>query len=103
MTTSAQRFPLRFDSSHPAFPGHFPGRPILPGVQLLDQAKRIIESQCRLTLEGIQVAKFLSPAGPGDILELTYDIDDNSIHFEINCGKRRVANGQFLLGNDSSL
>ncbi|MBS1142561.1 MAG: hypothetical protein H6R13_4014, partial [Proteobacteria bacterium] len=28
----------RAPSDHPALTGHFPGRPIMPGVVLLDQA-----------------------------------------------------------------
>ncbi|NDU87898.1 MAG: beta-hydroxyacyl-ACP dehydratase [Ferrovum sp.] len=102
MTNPTQRSSLRFDSCHPAFPGHFPGRPIVPGVQLLDQTKRIIESQCGLTLGGIRVAKFLSPAGPGDFLELTYEVNESSVRFAISHGERRVANGQFLLDDGSS-
>jgi len=35
---------LQIPSDHPAYAGHFPGQPILPGVVLLDAAQRLIES-----------------------------------------------------------
>lgn len=89
--------PFHFDSDHPAFPGHFPGRPIVPGVQLLDQAKRIIESKHSLIMAGIQVAKFLSPAKPDDMMELNYEIAENHVVFEIRCDTRLIASGKFLV------
>ncbi len=93
--------PLPFESDHPAFAGHFPGRPIVPGVQLLDRTQRIVESQYGLTLAGLQVAKFLSPAGPNDALELEYEVAENHVRFEIRCGTRRIATGKFLVADGS--
>lgn len=93
--------PLPFEPDHPAFAGHFPGRPIIPGVQLLDRAQRIIEAQCGLVLGGLQSAKFLSPAGPGDALELEYAAAGSQVKFEIRCGERRIASGQFHACGDT--
>jgi 3-hydroxymyristoyl/3-hydroxydecanoyl-(acyl carrier protein) dehydratase len=89
--------PLPFEPDHPAFAGHFPGRPIIPGVQLLDRVQRIVESEHGLTLDGLQAAKFLSPAAPGERLELDYEIGNRQVRFEIRCGTRRIASGQFLV------
>ncbi|MDN0082728.1 hypothetical protein QU487_08185 [Crenobacter sp. SG2305] len=58
---------------HPAFPGHFPGQPILPGAALLDLA--IVALQRALGVEAgtvrIASAKFLKPVGPGSALALS--------------------------------
>lgn len=102
MTSQTHISPLPFESSHPAFAGHFPGRPIIPGVQLLDRAKCIVESQCGLALMGLQAAKFLSPAGPGDVLELEYSIAEKYVRFEIRCAMRKVASGQFIIADSSA-
>lgn len=94
---------LPFEPSHPAFAGHFPGRPIIPGVQLLDRVQRLVETRHGLVLIGLQMAKFLSPAGPGDALELEYQIADSQLRFEIRCGARRIASGQFIIANPASV
>ena len=55
---------------HPAFAGHFPGTPILPGVVLLDVALQIIADASGIALDLCEISsvKFLSPASPGDEL-----------------------------------
>ena len=71
---------------HPAFAGHFPGTPILPGVLLLDTVLLKLAEASGLSLQSLTVSsvKFLSPAGPGDQLTLTHQINTNgSIRFQI--------------------
>jgi 3-hydroxyacyl-[acyl-carrier-protein] dehydratase len=36
---------FRIPADHPALPGHFPGRPIVPGVVVLDRVLAAIEAQ----------------------------------------------------------
>jgi 3-hydroxymyristoyl/3-hydroxydecanoyl-(acyl carrier protein) dehydratases len=84
---------VTFAADHPAFAGHFPGHPIVPGVLLLDHAQRIITIECGEC--ELRVAKFLSPANPGEFLDLEYSVENGSIKFEIRSGLRRIANGQF--------
>lgn len=86
---------LPFEAGHPTFAGHFPGRPIVPGVQLIDRAKRLIEARQGFVLGGLQMAKFVSPAGPGEPLELDYRLDGGGVTFEIRSGSRRVVTGRF--------
>lgn len=57
------RFTLPPD--HPALPGHFPGRPIVPGVLLLDA---VIQAAGGAT--HIRRAKFLAPVAPGEEVEI---------------------------------
>lgn len=87
----------RVPPDHPAFAGHFPGHPILPGVVLLDHA--VLLAQQRLGVEGavwqVSQAKFLSPCGPGDVL--AFQLQEGArggLSFVVRCGERDVASGQ---------
>lgn len=95
-------------SGHPAFAGHFPGSPILPGVVVLDAAVHAVLQAARaagLAVEDntagaceISSAKFLSPIGPGETLTLCYrSLACGKIHFEILGAGRKVAQGTLLL------
>ncbi|MFH1603706.1 MAG: beta-hydroxyacyl-ACP dehydratase [Pseudomonadota bacterium] len=95
------RVPLSLESDHPAFAGHFPGRPIVPGVVLLDRTQRTVESTTGLVLTALPAAKFFSPAAPGDVLELVYKIAGAAVRFEIRCGIRTIASGRFLVAPGS--
>lgn len=87
---------LAFKADHPAFAGHFPARPIVPGVLLLDSALHLLslKTGCRVT--GIASAKFLQPVGPGERLAVTWD-SGSGCRFEITNGGQRVASGALLL------
>ena len=65
------------------FQGHFPGRPIMPGVLIIEA---LAQTACALFLSkpefsnklaffmGIQEAKFRRPVVPGDLLELHIEV-----------------------------
>jgi 3-hydroxymyristoyl/3-hydroxydecanoyl-(acyl carrier protein) dehydratase len=81
---------------HPAFAGHFPGRPIVPGVVLLDRAILFAEQWLGRPVAAWQVgnAKFLSPVGPGE--NLTYALQakpSGAIVFTVSAADRDVASG----------
>ena len=83
---------------HPAFPGHFPGAPILPGVVLLDAVLLWAETVTGSLAGQIGSAKFLSPVIPGEVLNLALVCSAaGSARFDILCGSRKVATGQLAL------
>jgi acyl-coenzyme A synthetase/AMP-(fatty) acid ligase/3-hydroxymyristoyl/3-hydroxydecanoyl-(acyl carrier protein) dehydratase len=94
----SQHEPIVFEipADHPALPGHFPGRPIVPGVVLLDHAIARIGAAlgCELNACTIGSAKFTAPASPGEPLALSFSCDERgAIHFTIRTGERTAAAG----------
>lgn len=59
---------IRLNDAHPVFEGHFPGRPILPGVCQLQIIKELVEKHLgkRVSIRSIRDLKFLSPVLPPD-------------------------------------
>ena len=84
---------------HPAFAGHFPGTPILPGVVLLDPALQAIAQASEIALDRCEISsvKFLSPANPGDALVIQHEISaSGTIRFDIMAGTRKIASGSIV-------
>lgn len=100
---------LHIAPDHPAFAGHFPDLPIMPGVVLLDTAVHaalqmlglptsIDEQGKRIeTICQISSAKFLSPVGPGETLTLALSTAaSGNTRFDIASGSRKVATGTLV-------
>jgi 3-hydroxyacyl-[acyl-carrier-protein] dehydratase len=68
---TAGRFVI--SAGHPALPGHFPGRPIVPGVVLLDEALALIRADlANASMPALTSAKFLGMVLPGQVVEVRY-------------------------------
>jgi 3-hydroxymyristoyl/3-hydroxydecanoyl-(acyl carrier protein) dehydratase len=92
MTTTA----LPIAANHPAYSGHFPGQPVLPGVVLLDAV--VHELQCSdrgaCAAWDISSAKFQSAVRPGEALTLEHEtLPNGSVRFAIRTADRAVASG----------
>ncbi|MDO9165738.1 MAG: hypothetical protein Q7U13_06495 [Rhodoferax sp.] len=92
---------LSIDPGHPAFAGHFPGAPIVPGVVLLDEALHAIACATGVSLAACELrsVKFLSPLAPGVAVVLASEVlATGAIRFEILADQRKIATGSVLIG-----
>ncbi len=79
------RLPLAIDPAHPAFEGHFPSMPIVPGAVLLDLGLRAIAAHRARTAPAagaercrLGAAKFLSFVRPGESLQVEIEVSGTS-------------------------
>ena len=96
MSPGARETPLAIPREHPAFQGHFPGHPILPGVVLLAEALAAIEAATGQAPQEwtISNVKFLRPVQPGTALTLAHErLASGAMRFEIRSPLGAVASG----------
>ena len=81
---------------HPSLAGHFPGRPIVPGVvllhEVLDVLRRSLSPAPNVT--GLPAVKFSSPLKPDELV--TIEVDQESIGQATFCcrvDRRIIASG----------
>jgi 3-hydroxymyristoyl/3-hydroxydecanoyl-(acyl carrier protein) dehydratase len=81
-------FEFRFGANDQTFAGHFPNRPLLPGIFQLEMARAAAESvlNCLLAVREISKVKFQRPILPDEIvrLELKLSEADGAIQARAN-------------------
>jgi 3-hydroxyacyl-[acyl-carrier-protein] dehydratase len=90
---------LEIDAHHPAFEGHFPGRPILPGVALLAAVLEAAAGEPRLAASigsapRLAFVKFLAPVAPGASLAIEFRLGASAVDWQIDDRDRTVASGR---------
>jgi len=71
-------FEFRFGADDPTFAGHFPNRPVLPGVFQIEMTRVAAESILKrsLALREISKAKFLRPIVPEEMVRLDLKLSE---------------------------
>ncbi len=91
------QFRLQVPEHHPAFAGHFPGHPVLPGVVQVDWAIRLGQATFGDlgTFARITQLKFLRPIGPSDsiTLVLSHDPERRLLAFSYEGDEGRRSSG----------
>ena len=76
---------------HPALPGHFPGRPIVPGVLLLDQVLTHVSTALNRPVATLQQVKFASALLPDETALVAFDADGQRVKFSVKALRDGVA------------
>lgn len=81
---------------HPSLPGHFPGRPVVPGVLLLDAVITAARGAFALgPPSGLPRTKFAAPVLPGDAVRMVLTLSERGrLAFACHVGDRVVASGE---------
>ncbi|VWX63145.1 Acyl-coenzyme A synthetase/AMP-(Fatty) acid ligase [Burkholderiales bacterium 8X] len=95
---------LEVPADHPAFPGHFPGQPLLPGAllvsEVLEAARSVPALAARLgRMPTLAAAKFLSPVRPGASLVIDLLPESGAqrgLKFEVRCESTVALSGRWL-------
>ncbi|GAP64878.1 3-hydroxymyristoyl/3-hydroxydecanoyl-(acylcarrier protein) dehydratase [Mizugakiibacter sediminis] len=92
--STAYRESFCIDADHPALPGHFPGRPLVPGVLLLEQVALALARWRGQRLARLVEAKFAAPLRPGE--EATVELHEAGarVRFAVLRGGTLLARGQ---------
>lgn len=93
MNTDSYQAIFTVPADHPSLPGHFPGRPLVPGVLLLEQVAHALREWRGQRLVRVREAKFLAPLGPAQAARLQLAQAGAQIRFEIRRDDILLARG----------
>lgn len=97
---AVHRATVRIPRTHPALPGHFPGRPIVPGVVLLqcvlDEAERWLGHA--ISVRALPQAKFSAPLVPEQSAELELRLTGDELRFSITRDAQVLTQGLLTVG-----
>ncbi|MGY1458580.1 MULTISPECIES: hypothetical protein [unclassified Luteimonas] len=86
------------EHGHPCLPGHFPGRPLVPGVVVLDHVLAAIEAgHGPLGPLRLPQVKFANPLLPGEAASIELDGSAPRWRFRVLRGATLVASGEVAL------
>ncbi len=91
--------PLKIAANHPAFAGHFPGTPIVPGVMLLNEIMHAVALDTGLIETAWQISsvKFLSPLKPDESVMIQHEqLANGTLKFEVLDGNRQIVIGSLV-------
>ena len=92
---------LHLAPDHPAYAGHFPGQPILPGVVILAEVLDAVAGATGVPADRWTIvnAKFRHPVVPGSALTLVYErTARGDVRFDVLAGTSVAASGVLATG-----
>lgn len=88
--------------THACLPGHFPGRPLVPGVVILDRVVAAIEAEHGpVGAMRLPQVKFVQPLAPDETAEITLEAapvgDDTRWRFRVERAGVLLASGDVVI------
>jgi 3-hydroxymyristoyl/3-hydroxydecanoyl-(acyl carrier protein) dehydratase len=108
MSVQSRTFEFRFSipCAHPALPGHFPGRPIVPGVLLLDYVLTGVTAALNRPVAVLQKVKFVAPLLPDELATAACEATGDQLIFSVQTWREGIlitlAHGNALLAHQST-
>ena len=88
------------EAGHPSLPGHFPDRPVVPGVVLLDAAFALILAvRPGRVVAGVPSVKFTRPVRPDQLVSVACDDGAQRVGFSCAVDGEVVLRGMLTLGD----
>lgn len=88
-------------ADHPSLAGHFPGRPIVPAVVILDAVLSAArQGRPDLRARRLLHAKFPHPLRPGCRATILLEWSGAALHFNVAAGSESVSIGVFDCGGE---
>lgn len=89
--------PFAIPPDHPSLPGHFPGRPVVPGVVVLDHVIAAIEAtHGPLGALRLPQVKFVQPLLPGERADIALEGDAGRWRFRVTRDGAPIASGEVV-------
>ncbi len=99
-TERGRRLRIEIHEASPFFVGHFPGRPILPGIAHLALAAQALGEAA---IAEVKFLKLRSPVAPGEVLDLAVETaEDRAAKFDLRRGGEPVSQGSLRLGGEAA-
>ncbi len=96
------QFTIPFD--HPSLPGHFPGRPVVPGVLVMDCVLDAIEAESGVAVGALRLpqVKFMQPLLPDQTATVSLEGAAPRWRFRVHHGERLIASGELVLAAETA-